>query len=76
VSIAYGMRYAGTVNIKVYDARGRLVSVLKSGMQSSGLHRAGWNLQDGAGHRVPNGVYFCTVSNDGSARTAKLLIAQ
>jgi len=48
----------GEHSVAVYDAAGRVVSVIYSGRRDGGDHRLSWDGRDARGHRVASGVYF------------------
>ncbi len=56
--ISFYLRRKALVELKVYDARGRLVRRLAAGMMPPGLHRLDWNATDDSGRGVPSGTYF------------------
>jgi hypothetical protein len=72
--IEYGVPMEGEVRLMLYDASGRLVRELVSGIQESGTHRVLWDLRDRDGRRVPGGVYFSRLETDGRTRTRKLAV--
>lgn len=47
-----------TLNLKVYNVRGRFVATLEDGPQVRGRHQAIWLGQDNRGANVASGVYF------------------
>jgi len=56
-----------TGSLRVYDARGRLVSRVFDGPLSAGAHSFEWNGRDVEGREVPSGVYF--LKFDGGAKS-------
>ncbi len=50
---------AQPVSLSIHDCSGRLVRSLAGGAPSFGGHVTSWDGVDGAGHRVPGGIYFC-----------------
>jgi hypothetical protein len=58
-TVAYAVPSAGApVAIRVYDARGRLVTTIAEGWQAGGPHAAAWDGRDSTGGAVSPGVYF------------------
>lgn len=49
---------AATVDLAIYDVRGRLVRELGRGEKNAGEHAVGWDSRDARGRRVPAGTYF------------------
>ncbi len=65
----------GEHTVAVYDAAGRVVSVLFSGRRDGGAHRLEWNGRDAGGRRVASGVYFVRVhSRDATSVGRKLVV--
>lgn len=64
------------VNLKIYDATGRLVrALLEAGAKSPEpkAYSVIWNGEDDAGRRLPAGVYFCTLEAQALKITKKLI---
>jgi len=65
----------GQHTVAVYDAAGRLVSVLFSGRRDGGAHQLQWDGRDAGGRRVASGVYFVRVhSRDATSVGRKLVL--
>ena len=65
----------GEHTVAVYDAAGRVVSVLFSGRRDGGAHRLEWDGRDAGGRRVASGVYFVRVhSRDATSVGRKLVV--
>lgn len=60
---------AGPVQLRVFDAQGRLVRTLSEGFRPAGEFEV---LFDGAG--LPSGLYLCRLESRGLQRTGKLLL--
>ena len=58
MTIAFDVAKTVPVNLKVYDASGRVVKVLKSGVLNPGSYTVRWNGKSDAGTKVAAGVYF------------------
>ena len=56
--VQYTLDQPAVVELGVFDVRGALVRVLRSGFESSGLHNAQWDGTDLHGAAAPVGVYF------------------
>jgi hypothetical protein len=74
--ISFGLDRALPATVRVYDARGRLVTELASGNMAAGNHNLLWDLRDVSGHPVAKGVYYCALSASFGSRTAKLLVTR
>ncbi len=57
-TLRYYVPERATVELAIYDARGRLVRVLSAGaLHEAGWHQRKWEGRDGTGARVASGVY-------------------
>ncbi|UCG43292.1 MAG: T9SS type A sorting domain-containing protein [candidate division WOR-3 bacterium] len=57
-SISYQFPLDGPVTLRVFDASGRSVKTLQSGIQRAGKYTVTWDGRDESGRNVANGVYF------------------
>jgi hypothetical protein len=75
-TIRYELPTAGNVNLRVYDATGRLVASLAEGTRTAGRHET--DFSPAPGSENPGGVYFTqlTVNVDGTTwtETTKLVM--
>jgi endonuclease/exonuclease/phosphatase family metal-dependent hydrolase len=55
--VRFELDQPGTVELNIYDARGRLVAQLAAGSFEAGFHGAHWDGTDRAGRQVASGVY-------------------
>ncbi len=53
----FDLKYAESVELFLFDTRGRLVRRLVDGMRDAGSHEVVWDGLDDAGREVPSGVY-------------------
>jgi FlgD Ig-like domain len=65
--LRFGLPRDGVVSLAIYDAQGRRVRTLLSGMQSAGWIEARWDGRDESGSRAASGLYF--VKLEGAGRT-------
>ena len=77
--IPYHLADASEVQIRIYDARGRVVRLLNLGHQQEGDYTsrsraAYWDGRNDMGERVASGVYFYTLTAGDFTATRKLLI--
>jgi C1A family cysteine protease len=61
-TIAYSIAGRSRVSLVIYDASGRLMKTLESGVKDAGRHQAVWRGDDDAGRSVSSGVYFCRIT--------------
>jgi len=62
--------------LRVYDARGRQVRVLGSGLIDSGDHTVMWNGTDDRGQSVGSGIYLYRLEHDGNVLTNKMVLVK
>jgi flagellar hook assembly protein FlgD len=67
---------AATVNLSIYDVRGRLVRTLVDGPLSATEHRLAWDGRDGTGNPVASGVYFCRLTSRSFVGSRKLVVVR
>jgi flagellar hook assembly protein FlgD len=75
-TIAFELAEAATIELAVFDLRGRLVTVLESGPLPIGRHQAIWDGQDDKGRAVPTGTYVCRLNTPQGSQTKKLTLAK
>jgi hypothetical protein len=73
VAIEYGLPKSAPVRLEVYDACGRLVQVVVSGVGQAGYHTAVWKCTDQHGRAVAEGAYFVRLVADGVTLTSKVV---
>jgi len=66
---------SGTPVVEVHDAAGNVVRSLNCTAGTNGLATATWNLEDGNGRLVPEGVYFCRYATSDAVAVRKVLVA-
>jgi hypothetical protein len=57
--ITYALDQPAEVVLRILDARGREVAVLREGRQQVGRHAVEWDGRDMRGRSLPSGMYFC-----------------
>ncbi len=73
--ISYELPEPGTVNLRVFDASGKLVCVLVSGAwETGGVHHVSWNGSDDEGVSLPSGVYFYRLEVGGEVLTKRMML--
>ncbi len=60
-TIRFDLERSGRVRIAVYDASGRLVSILLDGTRDAGSYSIDWKGTDTGGKAVASGVYFYSI---------------
>jgi hypothetical protein len=61
-TIRYDLSESAFVDLSVFDASGREITTLVSGMRNAGQQSASWNGLDSRGSQVPSGLYLCVMS--------------
>jgi flagellar hook assembly protein FlgD len=75
-TIAYELAEAATVELAIFDLRGRLIRALAAGPQSRGRYEATWNGCDNTGRAMATGTYFCRLKTDQVSQIKKLTLAR
>ena len=74
-TISYRIPQSATVDLTVFDVRGRQVRTLERGAaREAGAHRVAWDGRDDAGRPLPAGVYFSQLEAGGVRSTEKLVL--
>jgi hypothetical protein len=73
-SVNFNLGKREQVRIEVYNATGRLISVLANQEMEPGDHTIGWNGSDRSGNPLMNGVYYVRLEAGGSVKTQKAII--
>ena len=72
-TIEFALPALTSVELSVYDARGKRVATLVRGDRKEGLYREVWDGRDDRGNLVGTGVYFCRLNVDGRVFTRKMV---
>ena len=76
-TIRWDLPHVTSVDLRIYDATGRLVRQLVGGaVQPAGHHESAWDGRDDHGRSAAAGVYFGRLETDHDARTAKLVLVR
>jgi hypothetical protein len=74
-TIAFDLPEAAVVNLRVYDASGRVVRTLLDGvLKEAGQHAELWDGRDGFGSRAASGVYFYRVEIGSEVFTRRMVL--
>jgi cytochrome c peroxidase len=73
-SLSFTLPGPGVVEVRVYDANGRLVRRLASGGLAGGSHSITWDGRDDLGSSVAAGVYFVVLDADKDRARQKIVI--
>ena len=74
-TIRFGLPSAAGVDLKVFDARGRLVRTLIDGdTLTPGFHSVDWNGRDDRGEQTSSGIYFYVVESGGARESGKMVL--
>jgi hypothetical protein len=73
VAIEYGLPRSTVIRLEVFDACGRRVRVLASGIGEPGYHSLAWNCVDAGGRSVAEGAYFVRLVADDVTLTSKVV---
>jgi len=75
-TIVLDLPESGFVDLKAYDAGGRLVKTLVSRMHPAGTHSVEWTAEDDAGNRVGPGIYFMRIETGCFTDTKKMILLE
>jgi len=62
------------VDLRIFDASGRQVRVLRQGPETEGVHALTWDGRDDAGNRLPAGIYWYKLAAGGFVETRKVVL--
>lgn len=74
--LAFTLPSSARARLAVYALDGRLVRELENGVLDAGTHAATWDLRDGAGSRVPVGVYFVRLESGARVAQRRLVVVR
>lgn len=64
----------GSVKLRIYDVRGRLLSTLVNGSKPAGQHFAAWSGHDARGNRAASGTYFARFQAGSFNKTVRIVL--
>ncbi len=73
-SIRFGLKEAADVDLRIYDAAGRLVRVLVDEQRKAGAYDELWNGRDNEGREVASGIYFYRLEAGAFMQTRKMVL--
>src|SRR5262249_12320742 len=76
LTLSFALPHAAAVRLAIYDATGRRVRDLVSGVEPAGPHEVTGNLNGDDGHRLPAGVSFARLEVEGRTLAEKLVTLQ
>ena len=71
--IRYVLPQYSKVKLEVFDVKGRYIRSLIDKIVPSGAHFVQWDSRDSQGRKVPNGVYFYTITTNDFTQTKKMV---
>ncbi len=74
--VPFEMAERGAVEMKIFDAAGRLVRTLVERVYEQGRHTAVWDGKDNKGAAVASGVYFCRFRTGVYTATTRLALVR
>ena len=73
MTFAFDLARATSVDLQVFDAAGRRVATVSTGMRAAGHHEVRWNRSDSAGHSLAAGVYYGRLRASDGSRITRLV---
>ena len=74
--IHYALPVAGSVSLRVFDVKGRLVRTLIDAVEPAGAHRALWDGRDSRGRNVASGTYFARLVTHGESHVKAMALVR
>ncbi|MDZ7371534.1 MAG: T9SS type A sorting domain-containing protein, partial [candidate division KSB1 bacterium] len=74
--IRFDLPEAAETDLAIYDARGRLVAALMSGIVPAGRHEVVWDGRDAAGNSLASGVYYCRLKAAEQTMLQKVILVK
>lgn len=74
--IGFDLPAAGPAEIRIFDARGRLVRTLIDEKRPAGRQSVKWDGRDDAGREVASGVYFYTLKARGVGENRRMILVK
>jgi hypothetical protein len=74
VLLRYTLSRDASVRLAVYDATGRKVRELATGVEAAGGHVIGWDRRDEGGHDVGSGIFFTRLEAEEQVLTRKVAL--
>lgn len=75
-TLGVALETEGRMDVRVYDAQGREIDVLATGVYRAGTHQLTWDATDARGTRVAPGVYFARLETPEGAMSQRLVVAR
>jgi hypothetical protein len=72
--LSFALPRAGRTTLAVYDMSGRRVRTVSAGWLEAGRYQLPFDLRDGAGRRLPSGLYFVRLDADARPLVRRLAI--
>ena len=74
IPVSVSSAHRGLASLSVYDISGRLVTDLSHMLPESGTSTLQWDLKDGFGSGVPDGMYFAVLEAPGLRQTREMVV--
>ena len=75
-TLRYELPRDASIELAVFDLRGRRVTTLHRGPQTAGYHDARWDGRDDQGRAVASGLYFARLAGPGFTEARKMMLAR
>ncbi|MEN8194352.1 MAG: FlgD immunoglobulin-like domain containing protein [Bacteroidota bacterium] len=74
-NIRFELPKTSSVTLTIYDSIGRIVDVIVKGeVMNSGMHTLNWTGCDKNGHKIPSGVYTCSLETDDFIQSKRMVL--
>ena len=76
VRFTVGVPAEGSLRLRIFDVRGRLVATIRDQHENTGWREVTWDGRGASGHLVPGGIYFAKVEFSGQSVTRRFIVAR
>jgi len=70
------LNHAGSVRIRMFDAKGRIRNTIFEGEKSRGDFSLVWDGKDDQGEKLPSGIFFCSMETAAGRAVAKVILVE
>jgi hypothetical protein len=76
VAISFVLSAPAPTRVAIYDASGRMVSLLAAGALAAGAHKVSWVGSDRAGRPLPSGIYFAKLETTTGTQRLRITLVR
>ena len=72
--IVFELSESSSIQLTIFDIKGRIIDEFELGMKESGKHRFDWNAADRTDTPLASGIYFYQIKSEADELTQKLML--